>query len=211
MANIDETLLNQQTLADSNQQQQVANRLGHDQTQARNGLTDSASVNEAENLTEGQKRGAARKAQDEKVSAVSSSAAGSGGMSSGTSKLLKSAWMNMLDPFAIPLALAYLNIHWFLNLVLGESVFCEMGSEWVPGNLKNTPGIKSKIKTLGLLEKWLLFWIDVTVAAALGIVITIIVLIGSVMTGGFDVIVQLGWALIKVVLQMFDPNIKLEG
>ncbi|HZJ41155.1 MAG TPA: hypothetical protein VFD16_02735, partial [Candidatus Saccharimonadales bacterium] len=54
-------------------------------------------------------------------------------MRRGTSKLLQSAWINLIPSFG--LTLIWINIHAFLSLVIGKDVFCRLGDEWLDGAL----------------------------------------------------------------------------
>lgn len=47
---------------------------------------------------------------------------------------LKKAWLNLIPSWG--LTLIWINIHAFLSTVLGEKMFCKLGMEWVPEQLK---------------------------------------------------------------------------
>jgi len=49
-----------------------------------------------------------------------------------TAKFLKQSWLHLIDSFG--LTLLYINIHAFLGVVLGHSMFCKLGEEWSMGN-----------------------------------------------------------------------------
>ncbi len=51
------------------------------------------------------------------------------------SGLLKASWENLIDSFG--LTLIWIDIHVFLNMVLGKKLFCDLGEEWIP----EKPGI----------------------------------------------------------------------
>jgi hypothetical protein len=204
MANIDEELLNQPTLGEPREQLEVANQFGSDQAMERNKANNPAAGSTAENLTDGQSKGAARKAQEAET-AKSSEAEGEGiGLSSATSKTLKGAWLNLIDSFG--LTLIYINLHVFGHSVLGEKIFCSLGEEWIPNNLRSGLGssaVKNKIKALGLIEKIVLIILDLIVVLALLGSLTILVLIAAVFTGSFVIIVKMGWEAIKSLLSLF--------
>jgi len=73
-----------------------------------------------------------------------------------TSELLRWAWEHFIDSSG--LTLIWINIHVFLNKVLGEKIFCNLGEEWQP--LKFSPDasqeeiIKAEMarKSAGLIE-----------------------------------------------------------
>jgi len=47
-----------------------------------------------------------------------------------TSGLLKAAWENLIPTFG--LTLFWIDIHVFLNMVMGKKLFCDLGEEWIP-------------------------------------------------------------------------------
>jgi len=49
-----------------------------------------------------------------------------------TSRLLRQAWLHLIDSFG--LTLLWIDIHVFLSQVLGEKVFCKLGDEWTLNN-----------------------------------------------------------------------------
>lgn len=55
-----------------------------------------------------------------------------------TAGLLKAAWANLIPSWG--LTLLYIDFHWFMNQVLGDSVFCSLGSEWIPAAIKKYGG-----------------------------------------------------------------------
>ena len=57
-------------------------------------------------------------------------AAASQPINRGTSKLLQQAWLHLIDSFGA--TLLWINAHVFLSKVLGEDLFCKLGSEWTP-------------------------------------------------------------------------------
>lgn len=59
-----------------------------------------------------------------------------------TDGLLKGAWTNLLPSWG--LTLLWIDIHVFLNKVLGPSAFRDLGEEWIPANIKKLGQEKSK-------------------------------------------------------------------
>ncbi|MDD5528192.1 MAG: hypothetical protein PHO56_04470 [Patescibacteria group bacterium] len=178
MANIDEALLNRPTLSES-EQLRAAGQLREDNAQERLSATAGAEENETGD-TLGQKKSIAKMAKEAgKPGAEASSAGGSsGGASSATSRFLKQAWINMLDPFAIPLALAYINLHVFGHSVFGEKIFCSLGEEWLPNNLQSGSGsetFKNAAKKIGLLEKIGLIFLDL-IAIIVPLILAVIII-----------------------------------
>jgi hypothetical protein len=167
---------------------------------------------EADGNTLGQKKGLAALAADMKKSAENPSAAGgiSGGASTKTAQLLRVAWENMLDPFAIPLALAYINFHVFGNMVLGEKLFCKLGEEWIPNNFRSSLGSFGG-KAFGLLEKIILIVLDLIVLFALLGILAILVEIASFYSDSlvgkaqqiFQAISTLGWGTVSAITSLF--------
>jgi len=69
-----------------------------------------------------------------------------------TDKLLQAAWENLIDSFG--LTLIWIDVHVFLNNVLGPKVFCNLGDEWIPAEAKKALGQSDNAKTsLALAEK----------------------------------------------------------
>jgi hypothetical protein len=105
----------------------------------------------------------------EESETLTEGAAGTGATINPLTSLLQKAVVSMVTPWA-PLALIWINIHVFGHSVLGEKVFCELGEEWVPANMRtaiNSPAFKNKVKSIGLLEKSGLFLLDLAAFFAL--------------------------------------------
>lgn len=75
----------------------------------------------------------------------------------GTSSLLRAAWINLIDSFG--LTLIWIDIHVFLNKVLGDGMFCRLGEEWTDkagamssGAMKEEMDKKAR-NSIGLVEK----------------------------------------------------------
>jgi len=78
-------------------------------------------------------------------------------ISKATSRVLRQAWLHLIDSFG--LTFIWINIHAFLHLVLGDKIFCKLGHEWAdlaPTSLNSAPGLKeaqqraSKIESMGV-------------------------------------------------------------
>jgi len=83
------------------------------------------------------------KESENKVAAVALSPA-----KQGLSKMLQSAWVNLIPSFG--LTLIWIDIHIFLSQVFGKDLFCALGEEWFPkGTPRNIDGAK---KSVGLGE-----------------------------------------------------------
>lgn len=92
-----------------------------------------------------------------------------------TSSLLKQAWLNLIPSFG--LTLLWINLHAFLNKVLGKKFFCKLGEEWVPKEVKKKIGEAGKTtsRAIGLLEAGLLGLIDLVVLSVLFLVISLFI------------------------------------
>lgn len=55
-----------------------------------------------------------------------------------TDNLLKGAWTNLITSWG--LTLLYIDLHFFLNKVVGEKFFGPLGEEWVPPKIKRAAG-----------------------------------------------------------------------
>lgn len=136
----------------------------------------------------------------------------------GTSWLLKMSWLNLIDSFG--LTLIYINIHVFLKWVLGEKLFCKLGEEWLPKQIKEAGGEAGNTagRGIGLVEVMVLLVLDLIVLCAIGVVLALIVMIVDFMQAGFMekakmavnfVIAMIGgltnlsWAGIKALYDLF--------
>ena len=59
-----------------------------------------------------------------------------------TDKLLKSSWANLISSWG--LTLLYIDVHFFLNQVLGKKFFGPLGEEWIPPKIKRAGGDQVK-------------------------------------------------------------------
>jgi len=91
-----------------------------------------------------------------------------------TSSLLRQAWLYLIPSYG--LTLFWINIHAFLNKVLGNKFFCKLGEEWVPKEVKKKIGEAGKTtsKGLGLLEAGLLGLLDTIVIGAVILIVALI-------------------------------------
>jgi len=58
-------------------------------------------------------------------------------MRQGTSRLLKQAWLHIIDSWG--LTLIWINIHVFLGTIFGNNFFCKLGAEWLDNNIQSAP------------------------------------------------------------------------
>ena len=205
--NINEALLNRHTLSGPDEESRAAGELRESHAQERIG-DDNPEEEKPQGTTPRQILSAAKKQGAPKAPSAGASS-GSNPLSAVTSQTLKQSWPGLLETFGA--TLIYINLHVFGHSVLGEKVFCELGEEWIPDNLRSnmeSPKVKSMIKKIGLLEKMVLIFLDFLALMALLAGLAGFVLIGSVVSGHFDVIIKMGWSLIRAILAMFNPDVQ---
>ncbi len=76
----------------------------------------------------------------------------------GISSLIRQAWTSLIYVASIPLSVAWINIHAFLNLVIGSRFFCNLGEEWADlapgGSSEAKEALQKKAgRSIGLMEK----------------------------------------------------------
>lgn len=101
-----------------------------------------------------------------------------------TSKLLQQAWLNLIDSWGA--TLIWINVHWFLNITMGDKLFCDLGKEWLPkvggkgGSELGGEAMESVLGMpaagLGLLEKMLIIILDILVIVLILISLTPIII-----------------------------------
>ena len=100
------------------------------------------------------------------------------------SKLLQSAWINIIDTFG--LSIIWIDIHIFLSQVLGKDLFCSLGEEWLPaGAPKNLKGAK---KSVGIAEGMAVFGLNVGCLLLILFLLSLVAMIVSAITNPLDVI-----------------------
>jgi len=169
MANIDEQLL---TLPDQEAEQRAAAGLRQEQGEER-----AASAGAQTDGTLGQQIiQATRAAEQNQIATAPAASADAASPATGTALWLKTAWLNIIDSFG--LTLIYINLHVFGHSVFGEKIFCQLGEEWLPNNLRSnleSPEAQRVIGTIGLLEKMLLIFADLIVLIALILLVAVII------------------------------------
>lgn len=87
----------------------------------------------------GNKKNAAGNAKNNKGGAKAVTAKqASSPVASANNSLLKGAWQNLLATWGV--SLLYIDLHFLLNLILGEKVYCKLGHEWVPKSMAKAGG-----------------------------------------------------------------------
>ncbi|MEI6529543.1 MAG: hypothetical protein WCN88_04065 [Candidatus Falkowbacteria bacterium] len=107
-----------------NDDEDAADRAGNlRMAQKGGGASESSGDFRADQMTEKRKQGLKAKTNKMITAALAPAR-------KGTSALLKAAWENLIETFG--LTLIWIDIHVFLNLVLGDKLFCKLGEEWIP-------------------------------------------------------------------------------
>lgn len=154
----------------------------------------------------------AKKEQEEKKGGVASRIG-----SFGTAGLLRWAWWGLPTVVAFIPALIYINIHVFLRLVIGENLFCKLGDEWAPKQVKAMAGEAGKLggKAIGIVEVMVLISLDFIAGAiifgALALIVMIVSWIAEFNEAGFfgklwlglKGIWELGWGGVKALVDLF--------
>lgn len=108
--------------------------------------------------------------------------------SQSTAKLLKQAWIHLIDSFG--LTLIWINVHVFLSKVLGEQLFCRLGEEWLPANPVSGAlageSAKSAARQAGTIEAMGCGCLDLVALLIILFVVGIIAMIGNVITNPLD-------------------------
>ncbi len=126
-----------------------------------------------------------------------------------TSNFLKKMWQAAPDTYG--LSILYVNVHWFLNKVVGDKLFCPLGEEWFPANSplglsgKNS-GSESILgvpkKGAGMLEGGVLVTVDAIVLTLVLINVAFIVLLAWMVENPWDALWEMGfgsfWQMVKV-------------
>lgn len=101
-----------------------------------------------------------------------------------TSKMLQQSWLNLIDSWGA--TLIWINVHWFMNITMGDKFFCDLGKEWLPKAGAEAKGgggeamesiLGLPVSGLGLVEKMLIIILDLFVAALILISLVPIILV----------------------------------
>lgn len=130
-----------------------------------------------------QARQDAKKLKDSKLGSQAESLAAAP-IQMATSELLQQSWLNLIDSFGA--TLIWINVHWFLNITMGDKLFCDLGKEWLPkagkgGNEGGGPAMDAilglPVAGLGLVEKMVIIILDLIVICALLVALVPIILV----------------------------------
>ena len=64
-------------------------------------------------------------------------------ISKATAGILKDSWMGLVESFG--LTLLYIDLHFLLNMILGDKMFCKLGHEWVPAEIEKFGGKRAEM------------------------------------------------------------------
>lgn len=130
----------------------------------------------------------------------------------GTSQLLKMSWLNLIDSFG--LTLIYINIHVFLKAVLGEKLFCKLGREWAPAQVRaaGNEAVEKLGAKIGIVEVMVLLILDLAVLFAVLMSLSFFIMIVAFWDAGFwkqilavwSAIGALGWDAVKAIIDLFS-------
>jgi hypothetical protein len=127
-----------------------------------------------------------------------------------TSKMLQQAWLNLIDSWGT--TLVWINVHWILNMVMGDKFFCDLGKEWLPkagkgGNEGSGQAMESilglPLSGLGYVEKMSVIILDLLVGALILIALVPIILVIKVVEDPTSIIytgLDLFWEAVKTLL-----------
>lgn len=119
-------------------EEQNKDRMERDKGEEKGKEPKNGNENKGDRVSQLKERAKLKKETEEKKEEVATPA------TQATSGLLRQAWIHLLDTWGA--TLLYIDLHVFLQKVLGEKLFCRLGGEWFPKAGKAT---KEKI---GLAE-----------------------------------------------------------
>ena len=132
---IDDNLLNKRssdTPSDGkSEENEAASRVS---SSSNDSSADDKAAEFAQNQVEARQQKAAADNQVQKQEQKKATDAKPNPVNSCSGSCLKKAWLNLIPSWG--LTLIWINIHVFLQTVLGEKMFCKLGMEWVPEELK---------------------------------------------------------------------------
>lgn len=111
-----------------------------------------------------------------------------------TSELLRQSWLNLIDSFG--LTLIWINIHVFLNKVIGEKFFCELGDEWMdkaPAGVRQSISGVKKVKIVNMAEKMGLGFLDLILFILIFMVLVLVALLLDVLNNPLSSVIKFIW------------------
>jgi len=216
MANVDEMLLGKEEFAGPAQEKLAEKVLRQKKRKQKNERFDwgpeskfDRGQSEAGQLQEAKRKAREDKKKKEKKEGESEITSRLGRF--GTSKLLRGAWRILPTVIFFLPALAYINIHVFLRWILGENLFCKLGDEWLPRQVREAAQEAGQIagRGIGLVEAGLLILLDIVVG---GIILTLLAFIVMIVTwmGKWEDAswIGKGWMALKAVWELGWDGVK---
>ncbi len=120
----------------------------------------------------------------------------------GASETLKQLWINLPDTYG--LTLIGINVYWALNVAFGDKIIPDLGNEWLPKSAKGAGKAADSLlgvptAGIGLLEKAVIIFLDLVVAALILVSLSIVVLISYYTLHYIQAFFDLGTDLIDVL------------
>lgn len=194
---IDEQLLNQNT------EFQEAERAGEFRASKRGAASEEGDQNLSlrESLQQKRLEESTQKKDQDKTGEISGSSINP--ILKATDELLKFSWKNLISSFG--LTLIWINIHVFLNQVLGPKVFRDVGEEWLPDSIKKVAGkSKQAAALLKTVEGAGIGCLDLGCLAILLLIFAIISIIASALSGDLTILLNLLKAGLESIFDLFS-------
>ena len=132
----------------------------------------------------------------------------------GTNSLLRKAWWSTFSVMGFFPGLFYINLHaLFLLPVFGDKLFCKLGEEWIPKEIKAAGGEAGKAaeNKFGIVEWIILLILDLIaltiIGGALALLVMVVDFMGKGFTGKVGAIIKgimtLGWGVVKALFDLF--------
>ena len=196
---IDEQLLNQNT------EFQEADRAGEFRASKRGVAYGEGAQNLSlrESLQQKRLEESKQKKDRDETGKIPDSSSGINPILKATDSLLKFSWENLIDSFG--LTLIWINIHVFLNQVLGPKVFRDVGEEWLPDSIKKVAGkSKQAAALLKTVEGAGIGCLDLGCLIILLLILTVICIIASALSGDLSILLNLLKAGLESLFSIFS-------
>ena len=132
----------------------------------------------------------------------------------GTNSLLRKAWWSTFSVMGFFPGLFHINLHaLFLLPVFGDKLFCKLGEEWIPKEIKAAGGEAGKAaeNKFGIVEWIILGILDLIALTIIGGALALLVMIVDFMEKGFigkagaiiGGLTHLSWGAVKTLFDLF--------
>ena len=168
---IDDRLLNTRSQETSPSDETEENQAA---SEASDSSVDDRTAAFNQNQAEARQEQAASQAQTQKQEQKKLADVKPNQVNSASCSCLKQAWLNLIPSWG--LTLIWINIHVFLGTVFSDKVFCKLGMEWVPDQIKKAQFEEAKKlgKVAGVFEGGGLACLDLSCLVILLSIITVI-------------------------------------